>query len=346
MKRFFQRLSTKKQESNSHSSPVKSSWPSVSSNSLPATGHGRCSNPPFQESQQSSMPAPLAVHQNHDSTEAGNFSTAPLPNSELGKQATRPMQHPHIRTHADTPMLHQSRSREASVSDSAFATATQLASQSTSSDHARQHSQNCSQHQPASIYKSYDDFDIMSSGTFDFGQHHLLSSAPDADWLNQECVSHRLPDRPKTATEKPQGPVSYQWEPEPTRTPSPRHQPASQPNSSRRHIPHNPAKFGSPHESARYGTLPHSGPSPTAARQNAGRSPVNQPMATPFAKYASRPMSGPLLSADLDSAMRADGQALMQPRQDGSLDGQTAGEQHELLAFSRLFCHAACRLTL
>ena len=345
MKRFFNRLSTKKQESDLHSSPVKSSWPSVSSNSLPATGNSRCSNPTFQEFQQSNIPAaPLTFQQKHDSTEAGSFSTAPLPNSELDKPARQPLsKHPQSKTHADRPMLHQSRSREASVSDPAFATATQLASQSTPSDHPHQNSQNCSQQQPASIYKSYNDFDIMSSGTFDFSQHHLLSSAPDADWLNEQCVSHRLPDRPKTATEKPQGRFS-QWEPEPTRTPSPRDQPASQPNSSRRHVPHNAVQFSSPHESARSRTLPHGGPSPMAARQNAGQSPVNQPMATPFAKYASRPMSGPLLSADLDTAMRANGQAPVQPHRDGFHDGEMSGKHHELLAFSILFCHAACRL--
>lgn len=344
MKRFFKRLSAKKQEGKLHSSPVRPSWPSVSSNSLPATDNGKCSNPTFQEFQQINTPAAQLSVQ-HDSTEDGSFDTAPLPNAELDKQATQPpSRHPYSMTHADSPMLHQSRSREALISDSAFATATKLASCSIPSDLARQSSKSSSRQQPASIYKSYNDFDIMSSGNFDFSQHHLLSSAPDADWLKEDCVSGRLPDRPKTAREKPPSRVSYQWESQPTRTPSTTDQPASQPNTSRRSIPHNPAQFSSPDVSARSTTLPSNGPSPMAARQNAGQSPVNQPMVTPFAKYASRPTSGLSLSGDLDTAMRANGQASVQPHQNGFLDGQTSGKQHELLAYSALFCHVVCVL--
>ena len=342
MKRFFKRMSSKKQESNLPSCPVKPSWPSVSSNSLPATGNGRCSDQTFQEFQQSNPPAAqLTFQQEHDSTAAG---IAAHPNAELDKQATQPpSQHTHSMPHADSPMLQRHRSREALVSDSAFA---KLAGRSTSSNLARQNSKTSSRQQPASIYKSYNDFDIMSSGTFDFSQHHLLSSAPDADWLNQECVSDRLPDRPKTARERSGSRVTYQWEPEPTRTPSPKDQPASQPNSSRRHVPHSPAQFSSSSESARSRTLPYNGPSPIAARHSTDQSPVSQPLMIPFAKYASRSMSGPSLSADLDTAMRVNGQAPVQAHQNGFHDEQTAGKQHELLAFSRLFCHAACTLGL
>ena len=343
MKRFFKRLSTRKQESNLHSSPVKSSWPSVSSDNLPATGNGRRSNATPQEFQQSNIPAArLTEQQEHDSTEAARFGTAPLPTAELDKQATQPPSRQPYSMHDGTPILHAPRSREALVSDSAFAPATKLASRSIPSDLASQNSKSSSRQQPASIYKSYNDFDILSSGTFDFSQHHLLSSAPDADWLNAEPASHRLSNRPNTAGQKPESRVSYPWEPEPTRTPSPQDQPASQPDSSRRHIPQNPAQFSSHHESARSRNMPYNEPSPMAARHNAGLSPVNQPMMTPFAKYASRSLSGASLSVDLDTAMRAKGQAPVQALQNGFHDQQTSGKQHELLAFSRIFCHAAC----
>ena len=81
-----------------------------------------------------------------------------------------------------------------------------------------------------------------------------------------------------------------------------------------------------------------------AARQHAGQSPADQPMVTPFAKYASKPLSGPSLSGDLDTAMHANGQAPVQAQLNGFLDGQTSGKPHELLAFIALLCHALCTL--
>lgn len=379
MKRFFRRLSSKK-DSNLHSSPVKPSWPSVSSNSLPATGDSSCSRP-FQKLHDNTIPAAqLTVGQEHDSSQAGSFSTAPLHTLELDKQATQPPSgHLPSKAQVTTPMQ-LSQSREAVVSTSASGTSKTEPTCSMPSDFAPHNSTHSSQQQPASIYRSYNDFDIMSSGTFDFSQHYLLSTAPDADWFDRERLTDRLPDRPQTARELSRrctttngileegtGPEihksrsrsihGYQWEPLPTGTPSSQLQPASQPNMINQHIPSNPAQFSSPDESARSRTVSYSGSSPMtagqgvsqvaanqrmvtpfangtspmAAGQGVSQAPANQHMVTPFAKYASQAMSGPLLSADLDTAMRANGQVPAQPHHERSYDGQTSGKQQACL---------------
>lgn len=354
MKRFFRRLSSKK-ESSLHSSPVKPSWPSVSSHSLPATGDSSCSRP-FHDLHANNIPAQLTVEQEHDSSQAGSFSTAPLHTLELKKQATQPPSgHLQSKAYVTTPTPQLSHSREAVVSTSAPGTSKEEPARSLPSNLASHNSTNSCQQQPASIYRSYNDFDVMSSGAFDFSQHHLLSTAPDADWFDRERLTDRLPDRPQTARELSRhstatngileegtGPEmhrsrsrsghGYQWEPQPSKTPSPQIQPASHPSTVNQHIPHQPAQFSSPDGSARSWTVvPYDGPSPMAARQGVSQAPANQRMVTPFAKYASRSMSGPLLSADLDTAMRANGQV---PHHEGLCNGQTSGKQQ-----AGLLCH-------
>ena len=364
MKRFFRRLSSKK-ESNLHSSPVKPSWPSVSSDSLPATGDSSCSRP-FQKSHDNTIPAAqLTVGQEHDSSQAGSFSTAPLHTFELEKQATQPpSDHLCSKAQVPTPMLPLPHSREAVASTaSAAGTSNSERTPSMPSDYASHKSTNSSQQQPASIYRSYNDFDIMSSGTFDFSQHHLLSTAPDADWFDRERVTDRLTDRPHTAREWSQhctatngtleegtGPEmhksksrsihGYQWESQSTRTPSSQLQPASHPDTVTQHVPHNPAQLSSPDGSARSRTAPYSGPSPMAARQGVSQAPANQRMVTPFAKYASQAMGGPSLSADLDTAMRANGQM---PHHERAYSGQTSGKQQ---ASSAIHPEIACNIIL
>ena len=181
------------------------------------------------------------------------------------------------------------------------------------------------QHQLANIYRSYNDIDTLSSGSFDFGQNQLLATAPEADWLYH--VSDRFPDRPHTVAEQPQNLFGNQWEPQSTSTPSFQ----GQPDKLQQQNSHNPAQFGSHDESARFRTLPYSRSSPMAARQGVSQCLASQRMVNPFAKYASIAPSGPLLSADLDTARPANGQLPVQPHQDSSNHEKASGKQHELL---------------
>ncbi|KAL3131929.1 hypothetical protein ABBQ38_007630 [Trebouxia sp. C0009 RCD-2024] len=336
MKKFFRRLSTKRgtiQDRNRYRSPNKQSWASVSSNSLPAS----CTNPTFQEFQQQSNPQAtpqhdtLTVQQDHDETEAGSSASFHTP--ALDRQATpSPPEQPQT-VQADTPALQLS-TEEALPSVSAVSSSTKLPSPVNLAQISAQHSRSSSQpHEPASIYKSYNDLhDIMSSGTFDFSQHHLLSSAPEGDWLSvtEDQPSDRLPDRPKTAAETRQPPSSHPWETQPSDRPSPLPQPPSKPNKVKRSIPRNPA-FTSPDACAKPRSLPpYSGPSPMAA-MGRDHPPPNHPMVTPFAKYCNSAMSGALISTDLDTAMRANGQAPLPSLQKLCSDRQKSGKQHTLL---------------
>ena len=335
MKSFFKRLSTKKdkqQEINPHSSPNKSSWPSVSLNSFPVTVHGSCSKPASQEFQQNNTPTPqqqvnLTVQQHHKQTEAGSVSNPPLHISAPEAQASP--SHPNqaqSMVQGDTPALQLPNGREAITSSSAPATTTKLPSHSTPLDFAVQNSASLPKQEPASIYKSHNELDIMGSETFDFSQNHLLSSTPDADWLNEDRVSHTLPDRPSTARETPHNRISHDWVTQPMRASSTHVQPAPKPSKAKRPIPHSPA-YSYPDESARPRTLPYNGSVPRGAKQGADQPPVNQPMVTPFAKYSTKAMSGPLTSADLDTAMRVNGQMPVRSQQEPSYYGQ-AGKQH------------------
>ncbi|KAL3163384.1 hypothetical protein ABBQ32_009769 [Trebouxia sp. C0010 RCD-2024] len=336
MKKFFRRLSTKRgviQDHNRYRSPNKQNWASVSSNSLPAS----CTNPTFQKFPQSNPQAApqhdtLTVQQDPDQTEAG--SSASFHTLAPDRQATPPPpKQPQI-MQADTPAL-QLPTGEAMPSGSAVSSATNIPSPVNLAHISAQHSRSSSQpHEPASIYKSYSDLhDIMSSGTFDFSQHHLLSSAPDGDWLSmtEDQPSDRLPDRPKTATEARQPPSNHPWETQPSDRPPPPPQPPSKRNKVKRSIPRNPA-FSSPDACAKPRSLPpYSGPSPMAAMQAHDHS-STRPMVTPFAKYSNSAMSGPLMSTDLDSAMRANGQnPPVPPLQKLSSDRQRSGKQYTLL---------------
>lgn len=322
MKRFFRRLSSKKKESNLHRAPVKASWPSTPVNSLPATSNS--TNPTPLELQHNTIPA--AGQQEHDSTKTDSFNTwHTSATSELEKQAP-PLPSRHAQSMAHVLQLSCSSEGLVSESPSGSKLNTKLGSCLPPSDFAPKNSTSSPQHQLASIYRSYNDIDILSSGSFDFGQDQLLASAPDAGWLGH--VSDRCPDRPDTVTELPQNIFSSQWEHHSTRTPSTQGHPISPPNTFNRHNSHNPAQFSSPDELARFRTVPYRGPSPMSARQGGSQCPATQRMGTPFAKYASIATSSPLLSADSDAAMPVSGHVPVQPHQ---YNGHTSGKRHELL---------------
>ena len=329
MKRFFRRMSRKKKESNLHRAPVKASWPSTPSNSLPATD--KSTNPTSLELQHNTIPA--AGLQEHDSTKADSFNTwHTSATSELDKQATPlPFRHAQSIAHVDVPVLQLSCSSEGIVSGSPSGSKlnTKLGSCLPPSDVAPRNSTRSPQHQLANIYRSYNDIDILSSNSFDFSQDQLLASAPDADWPGH--VLDRIPDRRNTVKDLPQNLFSSQWGHHSTRTPSTQGQPISQLCTTPRHSSRNPAQFSSPDELVRFRTVPYKGPSPVSARQGGSHCPATQPVVTPFAKYASIATSGPLLSADLDTAMPVNGQVPVQPHQDGSYNGHASGEHYELL---------------
>lgn len=335
MKKLFRRLSTKRdvqQERNWHRSRNKLSWASVSSNSLPAS----CNNPTFQEVQRNNIqaaqqPGTLMGQPDHVQTETG-ISSASLQTPAPDSQATPPPppEQPQSTAPVDT-RAPQLSGREPIASGSELRPAAKLPS---TLQTASQDSRSTSQQDLASIYKSYNDIDIMSSGTFDFSQHHLLSSAPDGDWLSlcEDQPSDRLPDRPKTAAERPHNHFGHPWETPSSDRPLPQHQPASKPNKVKWSIPRNPA-FSSPDACARPRPPPYSGASPMAAMQGCGP-PHHQPLVTPFAKYSNSAMSGPLMSTDLDSAMRQNGQIPMQSLQALSPDEQKSGKRQALCHYS------------
>ena len=329
MKRFFRRLSSKKKESDLHRSPVKASWPSAPSNSLPATDSS--TGPTFLELQHNIIPA--TGQQEHETTKTDSFNTWHThATTELDKQVNPPpFRHTQSMTYGDAPALQLICSREGIVSGSPFEINldTKLAKCSSPLDFTPKNGTKSPQHQLASIYRSYNNSDILSSGSFDFDQHQLLASAPDADW--QDRVSDRLPDRPNTVTELPQKLFSHHWEPQSTSFLTTQGQPNSQPNTIIGHKSHNPALFSSPDESARFKTVSYNGPSPMTAGQGLGGCPASQHMTmTPFAKYASIATSGPLLSADLNTAMPVTGRLPVQPHQEESHSVQTSGKQHKL----------------
>ena len=336
MKKLFRRLSTKRdpQERNPHRPPYKLNWASVSSNSLPAS----CTNPTFQEVQQNIALAPkqhdtLTVQQHAAPTGGGSFSSASWDTSAPDRPA-KPLSpaQPQSAVQADTSALQPSSSK-AMPSGSAVTSSSKLPSPVNLEHTAAQSSRNSSQqHEAASIYKSYSDLhDIMSSGTFDFSQHHLLSSAPGGDWLSvtEDQASDRLPDKPKSA-ETHQSRFSHPWETQPSERSLAPSQPASKPKQDKPSIPRSPT-FSSPDACARPRSLPlYSGPSPMTAMQGQDRSP-NHPIATPFATYSNKAMCRALDSTDLDSAMRANGQTPLPPLQHISFARQRSGKQHTLL---------------
>lgn len=324
MKRFFRRLSSKKRESNLHRSPDKACWPSTRSNSFLITDNR--TNPKILDLQHNTKTA--TGQQEHGSTKTDSSNTWHT-HAEPDQQATLPpFKSPQSMAHGDAAVPQLSCSREGMDLGSPSGTklTTKLGGCSSPSDFART-SPKSPQHQLASIYRSYNDIDILSSGAFDFGQNQLLASAPDADWLYH--VSDRLPDRLDTVTEQPQNLFSSRWEPQLTGTSSTQGQPMQQLNTIQPHSSHNAVQFSSPDESARFWTVPYNGPSPMAAGQGVTQSPASQRMVTPFAKYASLATSGPLLSADLDTAMPVSAQVPVQPHQNGSCSGQTSGKQHK-----------------
>lgn len=345
MKSFFKRLSTKRdrqKESNIHKSPKKPSWPSISSNSLPASVDRSLSNPTFSEVQHDSSQAGQqrlnsTVQQDHDQVEATSFSNDCFDTSELDRQAaTSPPAPVKLQGTENAPAIAEQPFTDVSPrnKNSAFRSSRNLPSSLSPLD-VPQTSTNSSKHEPVSIYKSYNDFDIMASGTFDFNQNHLLSSAPDADWLSVDGdrVQNTFTDRPKTAREAQNERFSQHWEVKPSGH-------SSQTLKSKRSIPRSPA----PEEAARARTRPFNGPSPVNSgmldtAQASSQSPVvNQPMVTPFAKYSTTALSGPLLSEDMDTAMRPARQFSGCSQHDVPDDGMRTGRSHNLLQSRDTFC--------
>ena len=333
MKSFFKRLSTKRHrqtESNIHRSPNKPSWPSISSNSLPASVDRSLSDPAFSEVQQNSSQAGQqrlngTVQQDHDQAEATTFSNDSFNASELDRQAaTSPPAKLQGTQNASAIAKQPSTGVSPRNKTSAFRSSTNHPSTLSPLD-VPQNSTSSSKHEPVSIYKSYNDFDIMASGTFDFNQNHLLSSAPDADWLSvDEDRVGRLSDRAKTAREAQTERFSQHWETKPSGQ-------SSQTLKSKRSIPRSPAS----EEATRARPRPFDGPCPMSKPdivQGSSQSPVmTHPMVTPFAKYSNTAMSGPLLSEDMDTAMRPAGHLPGRTQTEVSHNGMRTGKSHEPL---------------
>lgn len=353
MKSFFRRLSSKKEkqkESNFHRSPSHPNWPSVSRKSLQPPVSSI--NPTFSDFHQHSTQPDQQhridiIQQDHDQSEAVSFSNDSIagiipdstpPPSPEAQLPTTPRQRPVDLSSGNTTSKASkppSPYRSANKLPSNLAPVTALQQVSSSIPQPQPQPRPQPQHVAPSIYKSYNDFDIMSSGRFDFDDNPLLSSAPSADWLTVDDRPNpvdRLPHRPRTADDAShtRTPFRQHWDAKSVFVPSTQQQQpvkhAAHSSKTRPNIPCSTAS-ASPEGSSRSSIAPYSGPLPmhlmkgTAvspmeatignfpARSDTvqGNSPPMQQMVTPFAKYATQSMSQPLFSEDLDTAMRPHG---------------------------------------
>ncbi len=334
MKSFFRRLSSKKdkqRESNYHQSASSTGWPSVSRKSLPAPD-GRM-NPTFSDFQQHhSQPDQQhlngTVQQDHIQAETVSFSIdsvdgmihepEPLLPDEQQLLITPKREH----NSKPTTSLPPSSSRSGKLS-SPFRSNSKFPSKSipTGGSQEVSFSSPQPQHVAPSIYKSYNDFDIMRSGGLELDDNPILASAPSADWFTvDDGQSSRLPERPRTAGEVSRTRFRHPWEGKPTSTPSTPKQHFRQAGqrSNAKPVSTNTTLEPSPEAMVQSNTHPHTGTPPLPAMKGSspafpseavkGPSPPSQQMATPFAQYATKAMSSALLSGDLDTAMRPSGQ--------------------------------------
>ena len=326
MKSFFRRLHSKKEkqkESNYHQSPNTPAWPSLSRKSLP--GSVGSVNPTFSDFHQHTD---LAADKNLNSADhqgiSFNNAAANTVHSKAALETQTQLPTTPGRDHNYQPAASLPASTpEARQPSSSHRSTAKFPSNITHTSSPSQGVRLTSpqpQHVSSSIYKTFNDFNIMSSGRFDFDDNPLLASAPSADWLTiEERPTNRLPERPRTADDgSSRSSFAHQWDSTQVLN-QPRQQQqarrAGQPSNAKLSIPRSPVP-GSPPGSAEAKGASYMGPSPVEpmpgiapSAQGAlpsvpGLVPSMQPMSTPFAKYANKAMSQALFSGDLDTAMR------------------------------------------
>ena len=331
MKGFLRRLSSKKdknRESNYQQSPNSLRWPSVSRKSLPAPAGGI--NPTFSDfHQHSAQPnqqhlsstvqqgnaPPEIVSFSNGSTNSVVRDNTPLPTAEAHLPAS-----PDKGRNTDLTADQQIATANGGKPPSPYRSATKLPSTFTATAQEASFSSPRSSHVAPSIYQTYNDFDIMRSGGFELDDNPILSSAPSADWVTADAEHFdKTPPRRMTAGEALRARSRPLWEAKssPQRfTPQPQ---------LRHTLPGRQARSATPLQSSPEGsalssTDAYTGPPPFPLEAMKGGSLPSQQMATPFAQYATKAMSSALLSEDLDTAMRPNGQ--MHPR-------SSRGSMHE-----------------
>ena len=319
MKGFLRRLSSKKdknRESKYQQSPNSPRWPSVSRRSLPAPAGGI--NPTLSDFHQHG-PQPNQQHlsstvqQGNASPEVVTFSNGST-NSIIRDNTPLPSAEAHLPASPDKVLStdltgdQQIAKANGGKPPSPYKSATKPPSTFTATAQEACFSSPRSYHVAPSIYKTYHDFDIMRSGGFELDDNPILSSAPSADWATTDAEhSDRTPPRRITAGEALRARSRPLWEAKS----SPRR---FTPEPQLRHtLPGRQARSATPLQSSPEGsalssTDAYPGPSPFPLEAMKGGLPPLQQMATPFAQYATKAMSSALLSEDLDTAMRPNGQ--------------------------------------
>lgn len=343
MKSFFRRLSSKKdkqRESNYHQSAFSPGWPSVSRKSLPAPAGSI--NPTFSDFQQHhSQPGQQhlnsTVQQDHIQAETVSLSIDSVdgvihePKPLLPDAQQLPITPSREHNNEPTTSLPPFSSKSGKLS-SPYRSNSKFPSTSIPTGGCQEVSFSSPQPQRVapSIYKSYNDFDIMRSGGAELDDNPILASAPSADWFTvDDGQSSRLPERPRTADEASRTRSRHLWEGKPPSTPSTPKQQFRQAAQRSNAKPVNTMLEPSPEGSVLSNMSPFLGPPPLPAMK--GPSPPLQQMATPFAQYATKAMSSALPSGDLDTAMRPSGQMpsgsskdFMQDQVSGTVAGQAA----------------------
>ena len=311
MKNLFRRLSSKGQQQKEHGyrSPTAPRWPSFTASSrkaLPAPVGSN--NPAFsdhesQAAQQQFLSSvyqeyPQKLSHNHDSISVVASDAEPRtvaqPSSQVSNKASA-----HA-NQADSSVEPRGHDRQHSANSAASHRSANF------SPNSPQNEVNSTQHEPQqvapSIYKSYNDIDIMSSGNFDFDHNALLSTAPSADWFAVDRSGYRPRTAPETSSSRP----SQQWNSlsasaSPAQLYQRRHahqQKKAAPSVST-HISHISPRSDSSSEITPVTPDSHS---PMAAMGRTVSPPAQ--VVTPFAKYADKSMHQPLTAEDIDSAMQ------------------------------------------
>ena len=352
MKSFFRRLSSKKdkqRESNYHQSASSTGWPSVSRKSLPAPAGSM--NPTFSDFQQHhSQPEQQhlnsTVQQDHIQAETVSFTTDSVdgiihePEPQLPDEQQLPITPNKEHNSEATTSLPPYSSKSGKLS-SPYRSTTKFPSASVPSGGSQEVSFSSPEPQrvAASIYKSYNDFDMRRSGGLELDDNPILASAPSTDWFTvDDGQSSRLPERPKTAGEASRTRFRHPWEGRPPSTPSTpkQHFRQAAQRSNVKPADTNTTLEPSPEGSVQSNMSPFTGPPPLPAMKGPspavpleavkGLSPPSQQMATPFAQYATKAMSSALLSGDLDTAMRPNGQMPSGSSKDFMHENQVSGK--------------------
>ena len=319
MKNLFRRLSSKgqQQKERGYRSTPASRWPSFTENSrkgLPAPVGSN--NPAFsdhesQAAQQQFLSTvyqeyPQKLSHNQDSISVVASDAEPTsvaqPSSQVSNKASAHADQ------ADSTLEPKGHDRNHSADSAASHRTAVLKPNSPQSE------VDFAQHEPQqvapSIYKSYNDIDIMSSGNFDFDHNALLSTAPSADWFAVDRTAHRPRTAPETSSSRP----NQQWNSLPASA-SPAHlyqrrhahqQKKAAPSVST-HISHVSPRSDS---SSEITPVTPDSYSPMAAMSGAVSPPTQ--VVTPFAKYADNSIHQPLMAEDIDSAMQPGSQLKQQ----------------------------------